>query len=138
MKQTLIFLPMAVLAIWTLTVLGLVPIARVRAGRNGRIVADDFRYGESPNVPHDVRLPNRLFMNLLEVPTLFYFASVVCFVTQQVDTVALWLAWSFVSIRLLHSLIYLTYNKVAHRAIVFGLGNFVVVAMWTRLLIALV
>ena len=137
MKQTAIFIPMAVLALWTLTVLGLVPIARVKAGRAKRIVTSDFRYGESPNVPDDVRLPNRLFMNLLEVPTLFYFACVVFFVTQQVDSLALWLAWGFVALRLLHSAVYLTYNHVPHRAIVFGLGNFVVVAMWVRLLIAL-
>jgi hypothetical protein len=137
MKQTLIFVPMAVLALWTLTVLGLVPIARVKAGRARRIVTSDFRYGESPNVPDDVRLPNRLFMNLLEVPTLYYFASVVSFITQQVDPTMLWLAWAFVALRLLHSAIYLSYNRVPHRAIVFGIGNFVVIAMWVRLLIAL-
>lgn len=137
MKQTLIFVPMAVLALWTLAVLGMVPIARVRAGRARRIVTEDFRYGESPNVPDDVRLPNRLFMNLLEVPTLYYFASVVSFVTQQVDPTTLWLAWAFVALRLLHSAIYLGYNRVPHRAIVFGIGNFVVIAMWVRLLIAL-
>lgn len=138
MKQTLIFLPMAVLALWTLTVLGLVPIARVKAGRQQRLVADDFRYGESVNVPNDVRLPNRIFMNLLEVPTLFYFASVVFFVIQRVDAWVLGLAWTFVVLRLGHSLIYLTYNHVPHRAIVFGVGNVVVAAMWTLLLFAVV
>lgn len=137
MKQALIFVPMAVLALWTLTVLGLVPIARLRAGRARRIEAADFRYGESAQVPDDVRVPNRVFMNLLEVPTLYYFASVVLFVMQRVDAPALWLAWLFVALRLAHSLIYLGYNRVAHRAIVFGLGNVVVAVMWWRLLLDL-
>ena len=80
-----IFLPMAILALWTMTVLLLVPIARFKAGRQGLVSADDFRYGESARVPDSVRLPNRNFMNLLEVPVLFYVAGFTAFLTQQVD-----------------------------------------------------
>jgi hypothetical protein len=53
-----IVLPMSVLAPWTLVVLTLVPTARIRAVRAGRARVKDFRYGESPNVPDDVSLPN--------------------------------------------------------------------------------
>ena len=51
-----IVLPMAALALWTLIVLSLVPVARIRAARAGRVHVKDFRYGESPNVPGDVSL----------------------------------------------------------------------------------
>lgn len=44
-------LPMSVLAIWTLSVLGLVPITRVRAVMSGRVKPADFTYGESERVP---------------------------------------------------------------------------------------
>lgn len=67
-----IVLPMAVLALWTTCVLLLILIVRARAARAGRVHIKDFRYGESANVPGDVSLPNRDYMNLLELPVLFY------------------------------------------------------------------
>ena len=35
----------------------------------------DFRLGESANVPENIKLVNRNYMNLLELPVLFYVAS---------------------------------------------------------------
>ena len=72
MQSTAIFLPAMLLMLWTLTVLLLVPIRRVRAVMQQRLTPQDFSHGESANVPPDVALPNRVFMNLLEVPVLFY------------------------------------------------------------------
>lgn len=138
MKQTLIFLPMAVLALWTLNVLTLVPLRRIQAGRKGLVTTEDFRLGESAAVPDDVRLPNRVFMNLLEVPVLFYFACVVSYLIQLVDPAMMWLAGAYVALRVLHTLIYFGYNHVGHRALVFGTSNVVVSVMWIRLLLALI
>jgi hypothetical protein len=131
---TSIFLPVATLALWTLLVLLLVPIARFRAAIAGRVTVDDFKHGESSRVPADVGLPNRVFMNLLEVPLLFYLACITAFVTQHADAWLLNLAWVFVALRVLHALIYLSYNKVTHRLTAFAIGNVVVVTMWCTLL----
>lgn len=129
-----IFLPVASLALWTLTVLLLIPIARIRASVAGQVEVDDFKHGESERVPAHVRLPNRVFMNLLEVPVLFYVACVVAFVSQHVDGLLMTLAWLYVALRLAHSLIYLSYNHVIHRLSVFALSNGVVAVMWGVLL----
>lgn len=48
--------------------------ARAGAAKARRVRIGDFRVGESPDVPADVALPNRNFMNLLEMPVLFYAA----------------------------------------------------------------
>src|ERR1700741_2796335 len=48
---------------------------RFRAVFGGRATRDDFKFGESPAVPGDVSIPNRNFMNLLELPVLFYVAG---------------------------------------------------------------
>ena len=104
MTQDAILLPMCVLAIWTILVLGLVPIRRVAASRAGRTHVKDYRYGESANVPGDVSLPNRNYMNLLELPVLFYAACLALVATKRVDQLYLWLAWAFVAARLVHSL----------------------------------
>lgn len=129
-----IFLPMAVLALWTLTVLLLIPIARIKAAKQGHITAEDFRYGESERVPDAVRLPNRNFMNLLEVPVLFYVAGVVAHLTQHADTLITSLAWVYVALRIGHSLVHLSYNHVIHRLALFALSNVTISAMWWVLL----
>src|SRR5258705_13957705 len=55
------------------------------------------------------------FRNLFELPVLFYLAVVVAVQTAQVTAVTLALAWAFVALRIVHSAIQCTYNKVIHR-----------------------
>jgi hypothetical protein len=129
MKATSIFAPAFVLMLWTFLVLVQVPIRRFRAYFAKRVGRDDFKYGESSNVPADVALPNRIFMNLLEVPVLFYALVLIAFVTHQVNPVTVGLAWLYVALRFAHSLIYFTYNHAVHRFAVFAISNLVVIAM---------
>ena len=131
MPQDSIFMPMGALALLTFLVLILIPIRRFRAGFAGKIVPDDFKYGESRNVPGDVSIPNRAYMNLLEIPVLFYVICLMLFISARVDQTFLYLAWVYVGLRVLHSLIHTTYNNVYHRLTVFALSNFVVGTMWT-------
>lgn len=130
MPQDSIFAPMGVLALMTFVALTLIPIRRFRAGFAGQIVPDDFKYGESGNVPPEVSIPNRAYMNLLEMPLLFYVICILAFVTQRVDSLFLLLAWAYAGLRLLHSLVHLTYNNVYHRLVFFAASNFVVIALW--------
>jgi hypothetical protein len=130
MDQHLIFAPMGVLAFLTFGVLLLIPIRRFRAGAAGQIVADDFKFGESATVPGHVSIPNRNYMNLLELPMLFYVGSLMFFVTGKVDAVVLIVAWLYVALRAIHSAIHLTYNRVGHRLIPFALSNLVLTVCW--------
>ena len=130
MPQDQIFYPMGALALLTFLVLVLIPIRRFRAGFAGQIVRDDFKYGESSKVPADVSIPNRNYMNLTEMPILFYVICLMLFVAARVDQTFLYLAWAYVGLRVVHSLIHVTYNDVYHRLIVFSISNFVVIVMW--------
>jgi hypothetical protein len=64
-------------------------------------------------------------VNLLEVPVLFYVACLTLHATNQVDPTALYLAWGYVALRIAHSLVHLSYNKVLHRGALFGASNFI-------------
>ena len=130
MPQDLIFAPMGVMALLTFTVLGLIPARRFRAAFAGRVRPDDFKYGESAGVPGDVSIPNRNYMNLLELPILFYVAGLMYFVAGRVDQTALAVAWAYVATRAAHSAIHLTYNNVIHRLTAFALSNVVLAAFW--------
>jgi len=87
------------------------------------------RNDEGPVPPH-VSLPNRNYMNLLELPVLFYVAGVLIYVTGGATPAMLMTAWAYVGLRVLHSLIHLTYNHVIQRMLVFAASNVVLVALW--------
>lgn len=131
MSHEWILLPMGALALLTFLVLLLVPIRRFRAAFAGQVRAGDFRYGESPRVPGEVSIPNRNYMNLLELPVLFYVVCVLNYVTEPtVSNVVLVLAWVYVGLRAAHSIVHLTYNNVMHRLALFAASNGVLVALW--------
>lgn len=135
MPHELIFAPMGVLALLTFVVLGFIPIRRFRAVGSGRIGPDDFKLGESARVPADVSIPNRNYMNLLELPMLFYVAGLMYYVADKVDAVVLTLAWTYVALRIVHSVIHIGYNNVRHRLIPFAVSNFVLIAIWVKFFI---
>jgi hypothetical protein len=133
-----IFVPMLALAGWTLAVMLLLGIYRFRAGAAGQVHYNDFRYGESERVPPHVIVPNRAFMNLLQVPVLFYMVCFTMFLTQGVTEAFVDLAWGYFSLRVLHSLVYLSYNKVRHRFLLFAASNIIVVILWIQALVHVV
>ena len=80
------------------------------------------------------------FRNLFELPVLFYAALLVAAVTGQVGPVSLALAWIFVVLRIAHSAIQCSYNKVMHRFYAYVAGGMALFALWAwlglRLLLA--
>src|SRR5712691_223199 len=137
MSQENILLPMVALVTITFAVLLLIPYKRFKAARNRRVTADDFKFGESNNVPPDVSIPNQALMNLLEMPVLFYVACLTIYVTKNIDVILLVLAWLYFALRAVHSLVHLTYNKVFHRLTVYAASNVVLAMIWIRLFQAL-
>lgn len=133
-----ILLPMLALGGWTFLVLLQIPIRRFRAGFRGQVTAEDFRYGESEKVPPEVSIPNRNLMNLLEMPVLFYALTLTLVVTRRADVTALVLAWVYVGLRVGHSLVHLSYNRVRHRLTIYAVSNVVLAVMWARLVLMVI
>lgn len=138
MPSLSIFHPMIALAAWTFLVLLLIPLQRARALAGRRIAIDDFKLGESAQVPAEVSVVNRNYMNLLELPVLFYVVCLALHVTQSVSAIAVTLAWCYVGARVVHSLVHLTYNRVWHRLAIFALSNGFLITLWVLLARAVV
>lgn len=66
-------------------------------------------------IPSKVNLPAENLGNLFELPIIFYAACIYLYVTNNVDEIYLFLAYSFFVLRVIHSIIHCTYNKVMHR-----------------------
>ncbi len=77
------------------------------------------------------------FKNLFEVPVLFYALAGIALGLSHVPGWLVAGAWLFVVLRVAHTFIHCTYNKVMHRFPVFMLGFAVVVALWVVFFITL-
>ena len=73
------------------------------------------------------------FRNLFELPVLFYLALVVAALLGLATDGFLALAWAFVGLRVVHSTIHCTCNKVMHRFLAYVAGSLVLTAMWVWL-----
>ena len=77
------------------------------------------------------------FRNLFELPVLFYVALVVADRIGMVDGISLGLAWAFVALRVVHSAIQVTYNKVMHRFAAYVSGGMALWLLWAYLAVGL-
>ena len=132
MPQQSIFAPMGALALLTFVVMLSMYRTRVRAVKTGQVQVSDFRFGESDAMPGHVSIPNRNYMNLLELPMLFYVVCLMFAVAERVTPAVLATAWAYVALRTLHSAIHLVYNNIMHRLTAFALSNVVLAALWIQ------
>jgi hypothetical protein len=77
------------------------------------------------------------FRNLLEVPVLFYALVALALASGQVPAWLVSGAWAFVALRVLHSVIHCSYNKVFHRLAAFAAGFLLLVGLWVAFALSL-
>jgi len=88
----------------------------------------------SPNVQWKAHNYNHLH----EAPTVFYAVALVLAVVGQGDGVSALLAWIYVLLRITHSLIQATTNRVMYRFSVFTVSSVVLMALILRAAIAFI
>lgn len=87
--------------------------------------------------PDRMRVVTRNFINLFEVPILFYVVVLMIYVTRNVTTWLVACAWTYVALRWVHTGIHLTSNNVIARFTAYFLSGAVLVVMWATLLVQL-
>jgi hypothetical protein len=110
----------------------LVGFSRIRAMRAGRVPRGAFRLGESAEVPDNVKVWNRNLINLLEMPMLFYVVSICFYVTHLLRPGVLTYAWIYVALRIVHSLVHVTSNRIMARLLLYAASNVVLLSLWVR------
>lgn len=70
------------------------------------------------------------FNNLLEMPVLFYTLVALIIALGTTPGVISLLAWVFVGLRVVHSIIHITYNTVLHRFYVYVASGFTLWVAW--------
>lgn len=87
-------------------------------------------------MPMSTHFPADNFVNLFEAPILFYMMCMIVHLTGYSDALIVNMAWGYVGLRAIHSIIQSTYNKVMHRFSIYALSSLVLIAMFVRIAIA--
>ena len=82
-----------------------------------------------PKLPKRARYLTDNYNHIFEQPTLFYATTTYIFLIGHTDTTHVFLAWSYVLSRVIHSIIQITVNNVSWRATIFGIGGLLLILM---------
>jgi hypothetical protein len=123
-------LPILTLIAWTMVMWTWMYVTRIPAMQAAKIDPQDaLKPGSLDVLPQNVRQIADNYNHLHEQPTLFYALALTAHVGNFADGVAIWLAWGYVALRVLHSLVQATVNLVTLRFAVFALASLVLMAL---------
>lgn len=131
-----IFKPVVVLASWTLVMLGWTLVTRLPAMSAKGIRLSRLVGGKGSDA--DGVLPDRAqwkahnYNHLLEQPTLFYVIALVLAFSGMGGGVNAAIAWGYVLLRIAHSLVQATFNRVAVRFALFVASTACLVTLTVR------
>jgi hypothetical protein len=133
MHHSPILQPVLALIAWSLVMLVWMVVARLPAMKRAGIDVNKISGGHPGAldgvIADRAQWPAHNYIHLMEQPTLFY---AVCFVLALQGTdggVNTTIAWAYVVLRILHSLVQATFNRVIVRFILFALSTLALVAL---------
>ena len=129
-----ILAPVVALVLWSFVMWAWLYATRIPALRKHRIVYDPRRPAEEfhAQLPAAVRWKADNYNNLMEQPTLFYAVALVLALLDAGTGFNAVLAWLYVGLRILHSLVQAIVNVVLLRFALFMAASFVLLLMTVR------
>ena len=125
--------PMVVLIAWTLVMLGWTLATRLPAMKAAGVdmakLVGTKASDADRSLPPQVQWKAHNYNHLMEQPTLFYAACVVLALSGTGNGVNTWTAWAYVGLRIAHSLVQATSNRVRARFLFFTLSSLMLVAL---------
>jgi len=111
---------------------------RFSAVKSGQVRLGYFKLFQGPEtsgLPEAAEMASRNYVNLFEMPVLFYLLVCLLIITQKADYVSLGLLWVFVFFRYVHSLIHVTKNKLIWRMRTHLASALFLIAVWIKFFI---
>ena len=129
-----ILAPLLALVLWSFVMWGWLYATRISAITKLKIIYDPQRPSSEfmANLPAEVRWKADNYNNLMEQPTLFYAVALALALVGAGGGLNDMLAWTYVALRIVHSLIQATVNLIMPRFTVFMLGSIVLLALTIR------
>ena len=130
--------PMLSLIVWTFALWFWMYATRIPAMLAARIDPAKIRSkADLDALPANVKQIADNYNHLHEQPTLFYALAIYSHLAGNADEINVMLAWTYVGLRIVHSLIQCTTNFVPVRFVVFVLASLALLAMTVRNVVAL-
>jgi len=122
-----ILAPAMVLVLWSLFMLAWLALARLPAMARAGLALGNLVGARGSDlegvIPDRANWKSHNYTHLMEQPTLFYATVIVLALAGAGDGLNLQLAWAYVGLRILHSLVQSLWNRVAVRFILFGAAS---------------
>jgi hypothetical protein len=134
MQRITLLAPIMTLVLWTLIMCAWLYATRIPEIMQGRVVYDPQR----PNGAFHAQIPARVrwkadnYNNLMEQPTLFYAVALTLALLGAANELNVALAWLYVGLRIVHSLVHALINVVAIRFAVFMAATLVLAVLAIR------
>jgi hypothetical protein len=126
--------PLMTLVLWSFVMCAWLYATRIPAITRGKLVYDPQRPGAEfmAQIPARVRWKADNYNNLMEQPTLFYAVTLTLSLLGAGDGLNVALAWTYVGLRIAHSLVQAIINVVMIRFALFIVASLVLLAMSVR------
>jgi hypothetical protein len=126
--------PVVVLVLWSLVMWAWLYATRIPAMQKAKVALDPTMTKESMNaaLPAQVRWVADNYNHLMEQPTIFYATALALAVAGQGDGLNAGLAWAYVLLRIVHSLVQATVNVIVLRWAIFMTATGVLVVLAVR------
>ena len=127
MNQVALLTPVLVLIIWTFTIFLIMSYGRARFMKDPQDAAHtkDLK----GTLPAWVERTADNYNHLFEQPIAFYVVTLATALINSIDPLIIQLAWTFVILRIIHSLVQLTFNLVLVRFMIFLIGWLIIAYM---------
>lgn len=125
--------PVAALALWSMVMWVWMYATRLPAMHRAKIDTANLVGGTGQNLesllPPQVQWKAHNYNHLMEQPTLFYAVAIALAVGGMGGGLNAQIAWAYVALRIVHSLIQVTVNRVMWRFLVFVLASIALLAL---------
>lgn len=131
LDMTSFLTPVLLLVLWTAILWVWMYATRIPAMQKAQINPDDARHPGtySDKIPPNIRAVADNYNHLHEQPTIFYALMMFAALTGGADGLMMKLAYGYVGVRVVHSLIQILSPKVMHRFMMFAIGSIVLFVM---------
>jgi hypothetical protein len=134
MHYSPILAPVVALIAWSILVMLWMVVTRIPAMKKAGVTLGTARRGgRGANLegvlPDEVMWKSHNYQHLMEQPTIFYAVALTLALMDFGGGINMWLAWGYVGLRILHSIVQATVNIVLYRFTLFFLSSLCLIGL---------